>query len=424
MTGASPNTATEGSPTSVGSIYVHAPFCARRCTYCDFAVTVDRSPLPSTWLEALEGEWRALAREDLFSVSEALDTLFVGGGTPSLLGPDAMEGLARILGLTKPPLEWTVEANPESFSPEVAAAWHRAGVNRVSLGVQTFSPTALAWMGRLHGPDGALRAVRVARQAGFENFSLDLIFGLPDRLERSWSADLTRILDLEPPHVSLYGLTVESTTPLGRAVAEGRETVAGEDRYREEYLEATEALVGAGYLHYEVSNFARPGYQSRHNQAYWTGLPYLGLGNGAHSYLHPLRRWNERDWWSYRELAVRGELAVAGQETLSEDARRLESLWLGLRVGDGLALDVLSPSGRSLCRRWAARGLAFPVGDRVRLTPRGWLVLDRLAVALDEVEGGPGGRREAGGSADDPGGELPRGLTPGPTGGDLSTGCR
>lgn len=268
-------------------------------------------------------------------------------------------------------------------------------VNRISLGVQSFDPNALAWMGRQHGPEGAVRAVATARQSGLDNLSLDLIFGLPDRLGRNWSQDLARILDLDPPHISLYGLTVEASTPLGRAVAEERESVADEGRYRAQYLEAVETLTEAGYGHYEVSNFARPGYESRHNLAYWTGEPYLGLGNGAHSYAHPVRRWNIRDWHTYRQAALRPDPPVAESERLSPEAARLEQVWLGLRIRQGVEDRRLTDAGRSVTKRWKQKGLARDEGGWTRLTATGWLVLDRLAVELTEVEGpaasaGPG----------------------------------
>lgn len=354
--------------------------------YCDFAVHVRRTGDLEGWLEALSGELSALEEEGRFRLAETLDTLYVGGGTPSLLGPGAMEGLAELLGrdrLQGAELEWTAEANPESFTSDVAAAWAGAGVNRLSLGAQSFHPPALKWMGRLHGPEGARRAVARARDVDLENVSVDLIFGLPAHLGRSWRADLDEVLRLDPPHVSLYGLTVEGRTPLGRAVAEGREPPVDEERYHQEFLEAAEVLTGAGYEHYEVSNFARPGYASRHNTVYWTGDPYLGLGNGAHSYLHPVRRWNLRDWEAYRERAEAGRLPLDEGETVTEGAGRLERLWLGLRTRRGVELEALGPPGARQVEAWQRRGLAAVEEGHVRLTPEGWLLLDRLTVELE-----------------------------------------
>jgi oxygen-independent coproporphyrinogen-3 oxidase len=369
----------------IRSVYVHAPFCVRRCVYCDFAVTVRSEGDVHGWADALRAEL-ALVEAEGQRPADRLDTLYVGGGTPSLLGPTAMQALARILGedrLASPSLEWTAEANPESFTSELARAWRGAGVNRISLGVQSFHEPTLRWMGRLHGAEGARRAVRVAKEAGLDNLSVDLVFALPASLARSWTDDLEQALALDVPHVSLYGLSVEPATPLGRAVAEGREPPVDEERYREEFLEAAETLAAAGYEHYEVSNFARPGYASRHNAVYWDGRPYLGLGNGAHSYAHPHRRWNVRDWALYRERVMAGRSPEEGREHIDAAAEALEHVWLSLRTRAGLPLAALAPDALALAERWRATGLARIEQDAVRLTPQGWLLLDRLAVELD-----------------------------------------
>jgi oxygen-independent coproporphyrinogen-3 oxidase len=354
-------------------------------------VEVRREGDAAGWLGAVAGELSHVAAEGSFPLAERLDTLYVGGGTPSLLGPDAMQGLAAVLDphrVSDPEMEWTAEANPESFTTGIAEAWRRAGVNRLSLGAQSFHGPALEWMGRLHGPEGVRTTVHVAREAGIDNISIDLMFGLPGHLRRPWALDLERVLELEPRHVSLYGLTVEAATPLGRAVRQGREKPADDERYREEYLQAAEVLTSAGYRHYEVSNFARPGGVSRHNSVYWSGEPYLGLGNGAHSYAYPLRRWNHRDWESYSAAIIHGETPEAGRETLDDDARRLERVWLSLRTDRGLPVADLPPRASALVERWMGARLGAINGDRLRLTAEGWLVLDRLTVDLDECLAG------------------------------------
>ena len=390
--GAKPGEQPRETPLSVdgatSSIYVHAPFCARRCFYCDFAVTVDREGGHDAWLQAISMEWDRILREELFSFPEPLETLYVGGGTPSLLGTRAMDGLASVIGprlLSHPGLEWTAEANPESFTPDVARAWRKAGVNRVSLGAQSFHEPSLRWMGRLHGSAGAAEAVGTARRAGFRNVSADLIFGLPGHLGRDWGDDLERALDLGVEHMSLYGLTVEPRTPLGRAVAGGRERVAAEGRYRDEYLEAVERLTGAGYLHYEVSSFALPGRESRHNEVYWSGRSYLGLGNGAHSFRKPLRRWNLRDWKEYSTSVAKGDSAIAGHEVLDRAALRLERIWLGLRARGGVSLASVPARAAAVTERWMRRDWARAEAGRLRLTVEGWLLLDALAIELDEA---------------------------------------
>lgn len=373
---------------SVGSVYVHAPFCPRHCSYCDFPVTATAIPATSAWLEALTRELKTVTEEGLFSLSPALDTLYVGGGTPSFLGPEAMAAVASLLGpsrLLDENLEWTSEANPESFSPSVAASWRRAGVNRVSIGIQSLEPSVLRWMGRLHDVEEGLRSVQIARAAGFENISVDLMFGVPDEVERDLTADLEGLSTLEVPHISVYGLTIGKASVLGVSVRERRATLPSQARYAEEFLEISSSLTGVGYHHYEVSNFALPGFESEHNRIYWELRPYLGLGNGAHSYLHPLRRWNLRGWPEYHEAALRTGDTRESQEVLDSKEARLERVWLALRASKGLDLDSAPETARTMATRWVRHGWARPHPRLVRLTPEGWLLLDRLAVELDSA---------------------------------------
>lgn len=382
-------------------LYVHVPFCARRCGYCDFAVTATREPPVAEWLRTVRLELARRFAEHGWEPPLRLETIYVGGGTPSLLGSGAMAGLAGVLrefAAWDAHVEWTAEANPESFTPLLADDWRAAGVNRLSLGAQTFHEPALRWMGRLHGAGGPGRAMAAARAAGFENVSLDLIFGLPARLGRDWSEDLGRVLELRPEHVSLYGLTAEAATPLGRSVAEGREVLAKEERYAAEFLEAAARLTDAGFHHYEVSNFARPGMESIHNGAYWRHRAYLGVGPGAHSFLPPVRSWNVRDWVDYRARLERDGEAEADRECIGAAEQALERVWLGLRTAEGLAYAELSPTQRTVAAQWVVSGWARHEHDRLVLTPAGWLLLDRLAVELDRA--GPALRIGAGSEAE------------------------
>lgn len=385
MTGGAPH------PHTADVVYVHAPFCARRCVYCDFAVSVRSTGDLDGWLTALAAEVGHVGEEGLFALAPRLRTLYVGGGTPSLLGPDAMRGLAEVLGpsrLEAPGLEWTAEANPESLTTEVVEGWRAAGVNRLSLGVQTFHDESLRWMGRLHGPQGAIDAVRRARDGGISNLSVDLIFGLPASVGRSWRADLDRVLSLDVPHVSLYGLSIEQGTPLGRALREGRARPVDEEQYGEEFLVASEVLGAAGYVQYEVSNFARPGFASAHNSAYWAGTPYVGLGNGAHSYAPPVRRWNIRSWEEYAQRTGEGRSPEAEREHLAGDALSLEQLWLELRTDRGVAVPPESSAARGVVDGWRERGLAVEREGRIVLSPPGWLLLDALTIELDRARSG------------------------------------
>jgi oxygen-independent coproporphyrinogen III oxidase len=370
-------------------LYIHVPFCVRRCGYCDFAVTATSAAPVAAWLEAVRLELMERSAREGWRAPLQLDTIYVGGGTPSLLGTGAMAQLGAVLRdfaeWNDATVEWTAEANPESFTAELAADWAAAGVNRISLGAQTFHEPALRWMGRLHGATGPGAALQAARSAGFDNVSIDLIFGLPERLGRDWADDLSRAAALQPAHVSLYGLTAEPATPLGRWVAAGRETLADEDRYAAEYLLAVETLGAEGLRAYEVSNFSRPGRESRHNRAYWRHRAYLGVGPGAHSYLPPVRSWNVRDWAEYRQRLAAGRPAEDGHEVLDEDAVALEGIWLGLRSDDGVDAASLSPSQQVLAATWEEAGWSGIADGRLRLTRHGWLLLDRLAVELDAV---------------------------------------
>jgi oxygen-independent coproporphyrinogen-3 oxidase len=336
----------------------------------------------------MQDELRLRRERESWPVELQVSTIYVGGGTPSLLGAGAFHRLRAQLeaALTlERDLEWTAEANPESFTSALAQDWKAAGVNRISLGVQTFHGPALRWMGRLHQAEGARAALRAARDAGFDNVSLDLIFGLPDRLQRDWARDLELALELEPDHISLYGLTAEPGAALGRWVREGRATLPDEDTYADEYLMAARVLSAAGFQHYEVSNFARTARESRHNQAYWSGASYLGLGPGAHSYDPPERCWNVRDWGVYLSRLASDELPREAREAVRGPAEGLERLWLGLRTREGADLPMRTERVEQTLQQWQSAGWARLENARIRLTPEGWLLLDRLAVELENA---------------------------------------
>ncbi|HET8763411.1 MAG TPA: radical SAM family heme chaperone HemW, partial [Gemmatimonadales bacterium] len=257
-------------------LYLHVPFCARRCSYCDFAIAVRRQVPSAAYVDAVLAEWRRVKAEEGWVTATPVASVHLGGGTPSRLLP---ADLVRLLDTIRdesalaPDAEIALEANPDDVTLEAVRAWREAGVNRVSLGAQSFDERVLTWMHRVHGPDQIGRAVEAMRGAGLENVSLDLIFALPAELERDWTRDLDMALALEPVHLSLYGLTVEPRTPLGRWTARGECRIADDGRYAAEYLAAAERFVALGWEHYEVSNAARPGFRSVHNQAYWSRAP-------------------------------------------------------------------------------------------------------------------------------------------------------
>ena len=368
----------------VRHLYLHVPFCLRRCSYCDFAVHPTRRPPVREWLDAIPREL-ALLQQAHPDLRLELDTIYIGGGTPSLLGTGAMQTLLeqmRGLAQVNADAEITAEANPENLTVELAADWRAAGINRVSIGIQTFHEPALRWMGRLHGAEGALNAVAAARAGGFENINVDLIFALPSNLARDWTRDLALTLELAPQHISLYGLSAENEAALGRWVREGRAVLPADDAYADQYLEAAHSMTAAGYHHYEVSNFARPGCESRHNRAYWSGAAYIGLGPGAHSLLPPERHWNVRGWPEYQSSLAAGVLPIADRETIEGDVDQLERIWLGLRTAEGAPLTNDAANQASRLSHWQQAGWAEVTEDRIRLTPEGWLLLDRLAVEL------------------------------------------
>jgi len=371
-------------------VYVHVPFCARRCSYCDFAIAVRRVVPSRRFVDAVLQEWTRWQAHPAWASSPRVETVYFGGGTPSRLEPSAianlLAGLARERDIV-PGAEVTLEANPDDVTPEAAAAWRSAGVNRVSLGVQSFDPAVLAWMHRTHTVGQIGTAVEVLRAAGIAELSLDLIFGLPAALGRDWHRDLAAAFALAPDHLSLYGLTVEDHTPLGRWTARGEVAPVDEERYAAEFLAADEALRRNGFEHYEVSNASRPGRQARHNSAYWRRAPFIGLGPSAHSGLDRERRWNVRDWTAYDRLIASDAPVVEGSERLSEEAVALEETYLGLRTTHGLPADQLPVD---TVTAWTGAGWARQDPDgRVRLTVEGWLRLDALVAFAMARPSGP-----------------------------------
>ncbi|MEO8563384.1 MAG: radical SAM family heme chaperone HemW [bacterium] len=361
-------------------VYLHVPFCSRRCSYCDFSIAVRRVVPVDEYLRALDAE--VTTRFGSTAVGE-VDTIYLGGGTPSRLGgagvADAIDLVRRRFPLSAGG-ELTIEVNPEDVTRETADTWVAAGVNRLSLGSQSFNDAALRWMHRTHDASAIESAVTTARQAGISNLSLDLIFALPELLERDFANDIERVLALRPEHVSLYGLTIEPATPLGRWTAAGETVERGEDGYEEEFLLADRMLTAGGLEHYEVSNYGRPGFRSRHNSSYWASVPYVGLGPAAHGFDGRSRRWNARAFAEWRDLALAGADPVGGEERLDEDNLIAESVYLGLRSDAGL---LLRSGERDVVAPWeVARWVTVGADGRLRCTPLGWLRLDALAAAL------------------------------------------
>jgi oxygen-independent coproporphyrinogen III oxidase len=371
--------------TSSLGLYVHIPFCERKCAYCHFAIDPRR---PDE--ERHERYLRALLAEMRAAPPGTADTLYFGGGTPSLLAPGRIRrivDLARERFSLPPGSEITLEANPRDLGVEALRELRAIGVDRLSLGVQSLDDGVLAEMGRRHTAAEALAAIDDARAAGFENLSVDLILGWPGESEERWMRGLTEVVRARPDHVSLYLLEVAERTALGHRVQGGRVTLP-EDALEEALYHATvERLEEAGLPRYEISNFARPGRESRHNGKYWDDEPFLGFGLSAHSYRERLRWWNLESFEAYcRGMESAPPSPVAGSRPLDAEARLSEALFTGLRRRDGIDLDrfrlehgvdVLERFGASLQASFDA-GLVATIGGRLRLTRRGLLLSNEV----------------------------------------------
>jgi oxygen-independent coproporphyrinogen-3 oxidase len=368
----------QGAENQNPGLYIHVPFCGRKCAYCDFYSLTDLS-LMHRWLQALKKEIR-LYQNDF----PPFDTFYLGGGTPSIL-PDKL--LAELTEYVKTYLlfsdqsERTLEANPDDLSPAKLKLFRDLGFNRLSLGVQSFDDPILTFLKRRHTARQALLALEWARQAGFDNISLDLMYAIPGQNAKAWHANLTQALDFKPEHLSCYQLTLEPTTPLGQSVSQGRIWLWDEDHTRRFFLETSRTLTRAGYVHYEISNFAKDiDHVSRHNSKYWQHTPYLGLGPAAHSLRHKKRWWNKSDLAAYCGMLENDQAPVAESETLTPDQWNLESLYLGFRTRRGVELEMLQPyqNHRKMIHQLRDSALVRQQDDRIIPTLEGFAVADRL----------------------------------------------
>ena len=339
------------------------------------------------YLRALHGELDLLGALD-WARDVSLATVFLGGGTPSLLEPEALAAVLEHLRerwRLAPDAEITVECNPESVTRGRLARYRAAGVTRVSLGVQALDDAVLKTLGRLHDARGARAAFEAAREAGCDDVSVDLMYGLPGLAVDAWAADVERVLDWGPDHVSAYALTLDGGSPWGAGGVDG---LPGEDEVVAQYWALVRAAAARGFEHYEVSNYARPGRRARHNLGYWRAAEYLAAGPGACGFLGRVRYANVKAIPRYCEALADGALPVASAEQLSPRQRLAERLILGLRTADGVPTAWLEPrldGERDLRRRietWRAQALLVDTGDRVRLTEAGFLLSDALFVEL------------------------------------------
>ncbi len=364
-------------------VYVHIPFCATRCDYCDFATWTDRGHLIDDYVDACVLD----IQRQMSRTARPATSVFFGGGTPSLI-PAA--GLARILAAIEraEDAEVTVECNPDSVDPDQLAIYRLAGVDRLSFGVQSMQPHVLAELGRTHDPAGVEQAVHWARTAGFAHINLDLIYGTPCESVDDWRRTLDGALSLEPDHVSAYALTVEPGTPLGRDIAAGGRTAPDDDDQADKYEIADDVLSAAGFEWYEISNWARPGGACRHNLLYWDQGDYLAIGAAAHGHAAGRRWWNLRTPERYLAAVGSGGSAVAGHEVLDERARLEEALMLAIRTRAGAAI----PEGAAeTVVRLTHEGLVEAIGDRIVLTRRGRLLASEVTTQVLARASAPSG---------------------------------
>ena len=370
-------------------LYVHIPFCSSRCSYCDFATGLYQQELAERYVRALVADIRSSRY-----FGDSVDTIYFGGGTPSLLAPSQLELILATLHdcfTIDSKSEITLEINPGSVDEEKLRAFRSLGINRASFGAQTFDDAELAKLGRSHTTADTLKTFSDLRNIGFENVSFDLIAGLPGQRLEGWERNIKLALDLRPEHLSFYLLEVHSGTPLAEHICRGIQPEPDDDLAGVMYERMLEQTADAGYEHYEISNLCRPGFHSRHNIKYWTGEPYHGFGCSAHSYDGAVRRWsNHRDVLKYVTVIESGESPVVDEQQLSQTDMRAEAVFLGMRLMQGVDLrryresfgvDLRDEHAEDL-DRFCKAGLLELDGDLIRLTRTGALLSNEVFAAF------------------------------------------
>ncbi len=368
----------------MAGLYIHIPFCRSRCIYCGFYSTTSLA-LRQRYVDAvcremkLRSEWRAAKGERL-----QIETVYLGGGTPSQLTTDQLRQLFIYINKVYPltSQEITIEVNPDDVTADYATTLQQLGINRVSMGAQTFDEGRLHFLNRRHTATQVSEAVSLLRQAGIRNISIDLMYGFPGETLSDWDADITRALALDVEHISCYCLMYEEGTPLYRLLQQGKVAETDEEQERLMYYHLIDRLEAAGYEHYEISNFARPGFRSRHNSSYWDLTPYIGLGAAAHSFDgNSRRRWNVSDIGLYIE-GIEGGQPCFEQELLDDDTRYNDTLTVALRTRNGLDLNTLSEHNRNYClseaRHYISDGLLNLQNNHLSLTKPGLFVSDMI----------------------------------------------
>lgn len=358
---------------SMAGIYIHIPFCKSRCRYCDFFSTTQLEKREA-YIQAVIQEWQS--HQPKWSQQE-IRTIYLGGGTPSLIPNESLNLLLHsILSSIDPASvqEITLEANPGDITAENIRAWRAMGINRLSMGVQSFNDRLLQLVGRRHSAEQAIQAVKTAQAEGIINISIDLMYALPGQTMTEWQADIDQALALQVPHISSYGLIYEEGTPLTQCLEQGKISAIDEEEEMQMYDYLVEQLTQHGYEHYEVSNFALPGQYSQHNSSYWNDTPYLGLGAGAHSYDGNMRWWNIADVDTYISQAMNHRLRPE-QEVISAAERHMEQVMLGLRTSKGVQCTAVN---MDKAQAYIAKGYLRLSGEQVVATTQGYHILNRI----------------------------------------------
>ena len=368
-------------------VYIHVPFCATRCGYCDFNTYTPSETESSyeAYLVALEKELELAAEK----VGRMADTVFVGGGTPSLLGA---EGLGRILGKIRNTFglptdaEVTTESNPESTSPAYFEGLKEAGFNRVSLGMQSASTPVLKVLDRQHTPGRAVEAAKEAKRAGFEHVNLDLIYGTPTETDDDVRASLDAVLSAEVDHVSAYSLIVEDGTAMARKIKKGQLPAPEEDVYADRYEIIADRLESCGFDWYEVSNWAKPGGECRHNLLYWQGGNWWGAGPGAHGYVDRFRYFNVKRPEKYEQMLADGVFPIDGTETISDEEEHFEKIMLGLRLKEGIPREWIGRGAQGVVDKHVRGGVLAEEAGRIFATDAGRLLIDGVITDILAAE--------------------------------------
>ena len=356
----------------MAGIYIHIPFCKSRCKYCDFFSTTHLQK-QAQYVEAVLAEWQMRQHQ----LSEPIHTIYIGGGTPSTLDNAALDRILQAILSTctdHRPHEITIEANPGDITLEKAQAWRAMGINRLSMGVQSFQDHLLQLIGRRHNAKQAIEAVQLAQAAGFDNISIDLMYALPDQTMQMWQQDVQQALSLGVQHISSYGLIYEDGTVLTTLLEHGQIEAVDEDTEIRMYDYLVEKLTANGYIHYEVSNFALSNRHSMHNSNYWNDTPYIGLGAGAHSYDGQQRQWNISDLDIYIERALAHDLQPE-IETLTPEQKHTERIMLGLRTCQGVPKELINFSN---ALPYLQQGLLVEKDNRIAATTQGYHILNRI----------------------------------------------